>query len=79
MKRKNQSEIVKDRIIKSISKETIISESFEDMLINDLEKVLKSYFVYQNGEFRIQFSNNGVTQELNITLSYQRFKDIKVL
>lgn len=79
MKRKNQSEIVKDRIIKSISKETIISESFENMLINDLEKVLKSYFVYQNGELRIQFSNNGVTQELNITLSYQRFKDIKVL
>ena len=79
MKRKNQSEIVKDRIIKSISKEAVIPESFENMLINDLEKVLKSYFVYQNGELRIQFSNNGVTQELNITLSYQRFKDIKVL
>ena len=79
MKRKNQSEIVKERIIKSISKEAVISEPFENMLINDLEKVLKSYFVYQKGELRIQFSNNGVAQELNITLSYQRFKDIKVL
>lgn len=79
MKRKNQSEIVKERIIKSISKETVIPESFESMLINDLEKVLRSYFVYQNSEFRTQFIDNGVTQELNITLSYQRFKDIKVL
>lgn len=79
MKRKNQSEIVKERIIKSISKETVIPESFESMLINDLEKVLRSYFVYQNSEFRTQFIDNGVTQELNITLNYQRFKDIKVL
>lgn len=79
MKRKNQSEIVKERIIKSISKETVIPESFESMLINDLEKVLRSYFVYQNSEFRTQFIDNGITQELNITLNYQRFKDIKVL
>ena len=79
MKRKNQSEIVKERIIKSISKETVIPEFFESMLINDLEKVLRSYFVYQNSEFRTQFIDNGITQELNITLNYQRFKDIKVL
>ncbi len=79
MKRKKQSDIVKDRIIKSISKETVIPESFENMLINDLEKVLKSYFVYQNGALRTRFIENCTTQELSITLNYQRFKDIKVL
>ena len=79
MKKKNQSEIVKERFTKSVNMEQKISEPIETMLINDIERVLKSYFVYQKNSFRTQFTEDDANKEFNLTLQYQRVKDIKVL
>ena len=79
MKKKNQSEIVKERFTKSVNMEQKISEPIETMLINDIERVLKSYFVYQKNSFRTHFTEDDANKEFNLTLQYQRVKDIKVL
>ncbi len=67
------------RLSNSIRKENRPPEIVEDMLIKDLERVLKSYFIYQNADFKTLFLENGGNQEFQLSLKFSRFKDIKVL
>ncbi len=79
MKKEKQGSVTYDRLNKTIGQDIRPSEAIEKMLINDIERVLKSYFIYQNEDFKSLFIDNGVNQEFTITLKYSRFKEIKVL
>lgn len=79
MKKEKQGSVAYERLNKSLGQEARPSEAVEKMLINDIERVLKSYFIYQNEDFKSLFIDNGATQEFSINLKYSRFKEIKVL
>ncbi len=79
MKSNKQSAKVYARLADTISKENRPPELIEDMLIKDIERVLKSYFIYQNEDVEYLFLENKGKQEFCITLKYRNFKDIKVL
>ncbi|MBQ8178179.1 MAG: hypothetical protein IJ033_03200 [Clostridia bacterium] len=79
MKKEKQGNVTYERLNKSIGQDIRPSEAVEKMLINDIERVLKSYFIYQTDDFKSLFIDNGVNQEFTFTLKYSRFKDVKVL
>lgn len=79
MKKQKQGAVDFERLNKTIGQENKPDEALENMLISDLERVLRSYFVYQSEDFKSLFIDNGAIQEFTITLRYKHFKDVKVL
>ncbi len=67
------------RLSNTISKENRPPEIVEEMLIKDLERVLKSYFIYQSSDFKTLFIENSGNTEFQLSVKFSRVKDIKVL
>ena len=79
MKRKKQGTVDLERLNNSISKDNLPSEELRNLIIEDINRVLNSYLVYQKEDISYRFYDNSGVQELNITLKYRHFKDINML
>ena len=79
MKKKKQREVAYERLNRTIQKDNVLNKDVEEMLVKDLNGLLNSYFVYQNGDFRYLFIDDIDAQEFVINLKYKRVKDIKIL
>lgn len=79
MKKKKQGDLNYERLNKTMLKENRPNEDLENMMINDIKRVLDSYFVFHNDDLKCLFAENCGCSELTISLKYRQFKDIKIL
>lgn len=79
MRKRKQAQINYDRLSTSIVKENMPNEEIVRLLVADVKRVLDSYFIYQNEDFRYLINSNQTNKEFVITLKYRRIKDVKIL